>query len=56
MFAKAVSKQDGPKTFEVPEKKQSLCKKKDCFFVGYLKFFWPFLFEAALPRQDKLLQ
>ena len=27
-----------------PTKKQSFHKKKDCFFVGYPKFFWPFLF------------
>ena len=29
-------------------KKQSFCKEKDCFFVGYPKFFWPFLFWITL--------
>ena len=27
-----------------PTKKQSFSKEKECFFVRYLKFFWPFLF------------
>ena len=27
--------------------KQSFSKEKDCFFVGYLKFFWPFLFWSS---------
>ena len=27
-----------------PTKKQSFSLEEDCFFVGYLKIFWPFLF------------
>ena len=30
-----------------PTKKQSFSLEKDCFFVRYLKFFWPFLFWCA---------
>ena len=28
-------------------KKQSFYKEKDCFFLGYPKFFWPFLFWSS---------
>ena len=31
-----------------PTKKQSFYKEKDCFFVGYPKFFGPSYFEVAL--------
>ena len=31
-----------------PRKKQSFYKEKDCFFLGYPKFFGPSYFEAAL--------
>ena len=41
---KAASKYEGPKKFEVPDKKA----EKYCFFVGYLKFFGPSYFKAAL--------
>ena len=34
----------GQKNLGYPTKKQSFYKEKDCFFVGYPKFFWPFLF------------
>ena len=34
----------GQKHLRYPTKKKSFSKKKDCFFVGYLRFFWPFLF------------
>jgi len=26
------------------KKAQKISYEKDCFYVGYLKFFWPFLF------------
>ena len=32
------------RNFRYPTRKQSFSKEKDCFFVEYLKFFWPFLF------------
>ena len=32
------------KNLRYPTKKQSFSLERDCFFVGYLKFFWPFLF------------
>ena len=36
---------NGRKWRQIPYKKSSLfIRKKDCFFVGYPKFFWPFLF------------
>ena len=31
-----------------PTKKQSFSKEKDCSFVGYLKFFWLFLFWSGV--------
>ena len=34
----------GRKNLRYPTKKQSFSLWKDCFFVGYLKFFRPFLF------------
>jgi hypothetical protein len=36
------------KNLRYPTKKQSFSKEKDCFFVGYLKFFGPTYFEVAL--------
>ena len=37
--SKAVSKKEGPKKFEEPDKKKhSFPLEKDCFFVEYLKF------------------
>ena len=38
----------GQKNLRYPTKKQSFCLEKDCFFVGYLKFFGPSYFETAL--------
>ena len=32
------------KNLGYPRKKQSFYKEKDCFFLGYPKFFWPFLY------------
>ena len=34
----------GQTNLRYPTKKQPFSLEKDCFFVGYLKFFWPFLF------------
>ena len=33
----------GQKHLRYPTKKQSFSLEKDCFLVGYLNFFWPFL-------------
>ena len=40
----------GQKNLGYPRKKQSFYKEKDCFFLGYPKFFGPSYFEAALMR------
>ena len=36
------------KKLRYPRKKQSFCKEKDCFFLGYPKIFGPSYFETAL--------
>ena len=41
---KPLQNKKGQKNLGYPRKKQSFSLEKDCFFVGYLKFFWPFLF------------
>ena len=41
---KPLQNKKGQKNLRYPTKKQPFAKKKDCFFVGYLKLFWPFLF------------
>ena len=41
---KSLPNKKGPKNLGYPPKKQSFYKEKDCFFVGYPKFFWPILF------------
>ena len=40
IFLKPLQKKKGPKNLRYPTKKE----EKNCFFVGYLKFIWPFLF------------
>ena len=34
-----------------PRKKQSFYKEKDWFFLGYPKFFWPFLFWSGFIKK-----
>ena len=41
----------GQKNLGYPTKKQSFYKEKDCFFVGYPKFFWPFLFWLGFKKK-----
>ena len=41
---KPLQNKKGQKKFGVPDKKAVFYKEKDCFFLGYTKFFWPFLF------------
>ena len=41
---KPLQNKKGQKNLGYPRKKQSFYKEKDCFFLGYPKFFWPFLF------------
>ena len=38
----------GQKNLGYPTKKQSFYKEKDCFFVGYPKFFGPSYIDLAL--------
>ena len=40
---KPLQNKKGQKNLGYPRKKQSFYKEKDCFFLGYPKFFWPFL-------------
>ena len=42
-FLKPLQNKKGQKNLGYPRKKQSFYKEKDCFFLGYAKFFWPFL-------------
>ena len=44
IFLKSFQNKKGQKNFMYPTKKQSFFLEKDCFFVGCLKYFWPFLF------------
>ena len=46
----------GQKNLGYPIKKQSFYKEKDCFFVGYPKFFWPFLFWSGFKTFDILTE
>ena len=41
---KSLQNKKGQKNLRYPTKKLSFSKEKDCFIVGYLKLFWPFLF------------
>ena len=41
---KSLQNKKDQKNLGYPSKKQSFYKKKDCFFVGYPKSFWSFLF------------
>ena len=41
---KPLQNKKGQKNLGYLTKKQSFYKEKDCFFVGYLKIFRPFLF------------
>ena len=41
---KPLQNKKGQKNLRYLTKKQTFTKEKDCFFVGYLKFVWPFLF------------
>ena len=41
---KLLQNKKGQKNLGYPRKKQSFYREKDCFFLGYPKFFWPFLF------------
>ena len=41
---KPLQNKKGQKKLSYPKKEQSFSLEKDCFFGGYLKFFWPFLF------------
>ena len=41
---KPLQNKKGQKNLGYPRKKQTFYKEKDCFFFGYPKFFWPFLF------------
>ena len=41
---KPLQNKKGQKNLGYPRKKQSFYKEKDCFFLGYPKFFCPFLF------------
>ena len=38
------------KNLRYPPKEQSFSLEKDCFFVGYPKYFWPFLFWNGLSK------
>ena len=40
------------KNLRYPTKEQSFSLEKDCFFVGYLNFFWPFLFWNSFNNQN----
>ena len=44
LVLKPFQNKKGQKNLRYPTKKQSFSKVKDCFFVGYLIFIWPFLF------------
>ena len=44
LLIKPSQNKKGKKSLRYPTNKQSFSLEKDCFFVGYLKFFWPFLF------------
>ena len=41
---KPLQNKKGQKNLGYPRKKQSFYQEKDCFFLGYPKFFCPFLF------------
>ena len=41
---KLLQNKKGQKNLGYPTKKQSFYIEKDCIFVGYPKWFWPFLF------------
>ena len=43
-FLKPVQNKKDQKNLGYPRKKQPFYEEKDCFFLGYPKFFWPFLF------------
>ena len=43
-FLKLLQNKKCQKNLGYPRKKQSFYKEKDCFFLEYPKFFWPFLF------------
>ena len=43
-WLKPLQNKKGQKNLGYPRKKQSFYKEKDCFFLGYPKFVWPFLF------------
>ena len=40
----------GQKNLGYPRKKQSFYKEKNCFFLGYPKFFKPFLFWSGFSK------
>ena len=42
------------KNLRYPTKEQSFSLEKDCFFVRYLIFFWPFLFWNGFNNQNTL--
>ena len=55
-FLKPSQNKKGLKNLGYPTKKQSFSLEKDCFFVGYPKFFGPSYFEMALVNSHNLLQ
>ena len=45
---KPLQNKKSQKNLRYPTKEQSFSLEKDCFFVGYLNFFWLSYFETAL--------
>ena len=53
---KPLQNKKGQNNLGYPRKKQSFYKKKDCFFLGYPKFFWPFLFWSGFRYVSSLFK
>ena len=53
-YLKLLRNKKGQKNLGYPRKKQSFYKEKDCFFLGYPKFFWLFLFWSGFSYSSKI--